>query len=99
MGWAVKLHGDRLCNGIHPCTNVMSCVEHLHCLNGVTQTVTYNTTPGDDSNVMLTANKSDLLKKSEHLLTLCNRQSTKRPIVHGLGNVYIKKKLVPAWLY
>lgn len=53
-----------------------------------------NTSPGDNSNVTLTANKSDLLKKSEHLLTLCSRQSTKRPIVHGLGNVYIKKKLL-----
>lgn len=48
---------------------------------------------GGNGNTTLTANKSHLLIKSKHLLTLNSRQSTNRATVHGLGNVYKKRQL------
>lgn len=92
--WAIQLGGYALCNSVRPCVNVMSRVEHLHSLDDVTQMVMQSPGVGGNNNMALTANKSHLLKISEHLLTLSNRQSTKRPIDHGLGNVYIKTKLL-----
>lgn len=53
-----------------------------------------DTTQGWGDDMTLTVNKSHLLKMSEHLLTLSNRQSTNRPIVHGLGNVCVNKKYI-----